>query len=137
MDKKFDLRNSTYHITSAGQKWKGNGRSGQVPFLLAEPPRYSGGRSMRAVKARLATPWREVVRVCQKRRKEEMVAGTALSSLPTPRLEISASGTEMVPESVFPAPGELSYFKVRGQAMTPAAHAASAPFVTHLVTHLL
>jgi hypothetical protein len=52
---------------------------------------------MRAVKARLATPWREVLKRRQKRFKREMVAGTALFSLPTPRLENSASGS--MPES--------------------------------------
>ena len=62
-----------------------------------------------------------------------MVANTALFSLPTPRLEISASGTEMVPENIFPTPSELSYYKVQGHAMTPAAHAASASFVTRLL----
>ena len=41
------------------------------------------GRSMRAVKARLATPYEEVVKRCQKRSNEEMVAGNALLSLPT------------------------------------------------------
>ena len=33
--------------------------------------------------------------------KETMVAGTALFSLTTPRLEISTSGLEMVSENVF------------------------------------
>jgi hypothetical protein len=45
------------------------------------------------VKSRPATPWREVLKRCQKRFKKEMVSGTALFSLPTPRLENSASGS--------------------------------------------
>ena len=74
---------------------------------------------MRAVKARLATPLGEVVSGCQKKSNEEMVAGTALFSLPTPGLEISASGSETVPENVFSAPSELPDCKVQGQATTP------------------
>ena len=42
--------------TRARRRMRG---SRQPPFLLAEPPRYSGGRSMRAVKDGLPAPSRE------------------------------------------------------------------------------
>jgi hypothetical protein len=36
--------------------WEGCEGAGRPFFLFAEPPRYSGGRSMRAVKNNLPTP---------------------------------------------------------------------------------
>ena len=54
------------------------GRSGQLPFLLAEPPRYSGGRSMRAVKGRLGHSFQErygKIKVLVRRAQSEAVPG--------------------------------------------------------------
>jgi|CXWL01.1.fsa_nt_gi hypothetical protein len=40
------------------QAWRDGKGIARRSFVLAEPPRWSGGRSMRALKASLATPLR-------------------------------------------------------------------------------
>jgi hypothetical protein len=61
-----------------------------------------------------------------------MEVGSPFFSQPTPRLEISMSGSEMVSENAFAAPRELFYEKVQGYAMN-AQSSSIYPLKIHII----
>ena len=91
--------------TPLGTEWIGRGiRIERILAQLAEIFRVGGERQNNR---RKTTTWR-----ASDKRNDQWTQ-------PTPRMEISASRAQMVPENVFLVPSELSSCKVHGQAMPP------------------